>query len=146
MSAFALSIIIAFTSSLVVWRIDQSKYSCATKFRLVPTVALVLLSVWLISLIILSRILEVPGAFGPVQFWVGNERAYSFIEGPRIWALFVAIGGLGVVAATVISTTISIFVKSLSNRWYRLVTPAVAISLYGVAYYLMVYYNFYPSA
>ncbi len=144
------SILIASSSAVLacyfVWRLDQQRLNCGTKFRAIASLVLLCIAVWVAALIHSSLLLKVPGAYGPVQYWVGSEAAHDFMSGPRVWALFSMIGGMWVAGFTAIAAVVSLFLKSEESRWTRLIVPSISIIAYIITYYWFIRCGFYPSA
>ena len=144
------SLLIATTSAIVTciiaWWVDQQILACSTKFRTVLSIILLGIGVWVSVLIHSSLLLKVPGAYGPVQYWVGSEKAHDFMSGPRVWALFSMVGGMWIAGFTAIATVISMLLKSNNSRWARLIIPSISLIIFVLAYFWFIRCGFYPSA
>jgi hypothetical protein len=128
------------------WRLDQRLLGCGTRWRAVVSIILLGIAVWVATLIHSALLLKVPGAYGPVQYWVGSNAAHDFISGPRVWALFSMLGGMWIAGLTAIAAVVSIFLKSERPRWTRLIVPSMALVVFALAYYWFIRCGFYPSA
>jgi hypothetical protein len=128
------------------WWFDQHVLNCGTKFRAVVSLILLCIAVWVAVLIHSSLLLKVPGAYGPVQYWVGSEAAHDFMSGPRVWTLFLMLGGMWLAGFTAIIAIVSLFIGSDRSRWNRLIVPSVSVIVFIIAYYWFVRCSFYPSA
>ena len=125
---------------------DQRVLRCGTPIRLVVAALLLMASAWLVSVIKLALWFEVPGAYGPVQFWVGAPEAGAFQQ-VRVFALFLLILGAQPLAAlTLVATLVSLFLKSPTPRWHRCIVPFISIVTFAVGYYLFNACGFFPSA
>lgn len=128
------------------WKLDQQVLNCGTRFRAVSSLLLLCIAVWVAVLIHSSLLLKVPGAYGPVQYWVGSEAAHDFMSGPRVWALFSMLGGIWIAGFTVINAIISLFLRPEQSRWNRLIVPSISVIVFIIAYYWFIRCGFYPSA
>ena len=146
MIAVILSILISAATVFIAWKLDQRKFRCETPLRAFASLILLALSTWVTAIIFLSLLLKVPGAYGPVQFWVGSEEAHYFIMGSRVIALFSVFGGVVVAAVTALAAIVSLFIAPTEHRLRRLVLPGVALSIYAGAFFSFLYFEFYPRA
>ena len=144
--ALLIAIISAAIATFGAWKLDQKVLNCGTMPRAVISLILLGIAVWVAVLIQAAINLKVPGAYGPVQFWINNEEADNFMFGPRVWAMFSLLGGFWVAILTGISAIVSLFFKNEKIQWNRLIIPAVAISIFALACFWFEHYRFYPSA
>lgn len=151
MSSAAIVVLIATVAACLAawagWRLDQRRLACATRWRAVPAVLLMLVSAWIAVLVPVTFALRVPGAYGPVQYWYSDPDAMGFIFGARVVAMFAILGGMWVLAPiTIIATLVSLWRPSRVSARRRLVLPALALAVFGVAFTLFWMYRFYPTA
>ena len=76
------------------WVLDQNALGCKTPIRAVLGLITLAIGSWICLTIVFAFAFKVPGAYGPVQYWVGDPEAHRFISGPRTVALFAIWGGL----------------------------------------------------
>ena len=146
MISVVIAIVLALGVSAVAVYSDQRLLRCGTPLRLVCAVALLAIAAWTISIILAADLLHIPGAYGPVQFWVGSSEAYSFMN-VRVLTLFLLVpAGFPLFVLTVIAMIASLFFKSNTSRRYRLLIPGIALCAFGIAWYMFVEYYFFPSA
>ena len=128
------------------WWLDQKMLCCRTPVR--ATLGLVPLAIgsWISLTILFALAFKVPGAYGPVQYWVGSAEAHRFIAGPRTVALFAIWGGILFTSLSAMATAISLTRSPTGTRLKRMVLPAVALASYGLAWWLFIRCGFYPSA
>ncbi len=146
MSAVLIAVSSAGVTGYLAWRFDQRTLNCGTPWRAAVSVALLVVAVWIVVLIQSAILLKLPGAYGPVQFWINDPAAASFMMGPRVWALFSIVGGLVLSVITFVAAISALFFNTKNSRWYRLATPSIALAIYALACYWFIHYNFYPSA
>ncbi len=146
MSAVLIAVAAAAIAGYALWQLDQRILNCGTPWRAAASIALLVVAVWIAVLIQTSLFLKIPGAYGPVQFWYNDPAADSFMQGPRVWAVFSILGGLGLSIITIVTAIAALFFHAENLKWYRLVVPSIANAIYALAYYWFVSYNFYPSA
>lgn len=139
----ALTIVI----SIGAWFFDQKILGCKAPIR--ATLGLITLAIgtWIGSTIALAHAFEVPGAYGPVQFWVGDTEAHRFIQGPRTTAAFAIWGGLLASSLSVLATGLSLVLgPKEERRLARVALPAFALAIYGLSWWMFIHYSFFPSA
>ena len=147
MLALIIASILALVTGVGSFLIDQRSLRCGTIWRAWPSTILVVVAVWVAVLILASMLLKTPGAYGPVQFWINSPAADWFMMGPRVWTMFITIAGaLFLVPLTILTFIVSLFFYSKHNRWYRIVVPLAAITMFAFSYFLYSHYEFYPSA
>lgn len=142
----AVATLVALLTGMSAWFLDQRYLEVGSRPRAVLAVALIGLSAWLVGLILTAIWLEVPGAYGPVQFWGDSPAALDFMRGPRVWAMFLALGGLPLAAVTLGVAVLALFLRPFRRRWWRLLVPGSALGLYAFAIYLISHYGFTPRA
>jgi hypothetical protein len=128
------------------WRTDLNLTGEPTTGRRALAVALLGASAWLITLILAANWLQVPGAYGPVQYWAGAEEHVGFIYQMRALALFLVLGCMLVAAAVGVSTIAALCRPGSTPRWQLCVIPALALVSFAVAYHLYFSREFFPSA
>ncbi len=101
---------------------------------------------WICLTILFACLFKVPGAYGPVQYWVGDMAAHRFISGPRTFALFAILGGQFVAGMSVLATIISVMSGPKELRLKRIALPLVGLAVYGMSWLMFVECSFYPSA
>ena len=128
------------------WGLDQNVLGCKTPIRAILGLITLTIGSWICLTIVFAFAFKVPGAYGPVQYWVGSPEAYRFISGPRTVALFAIWGGLLLSGLLVFATAVSIVLGPKAKRLKRVVLPSVALASYGLAWWLFINCGFYPSA
>jgi hypothetical protein len=146
MTAFLISVVLSAAAILGSWYFDQLFLDCRSPIRLILTLALLGIAIWVISIIHVAFWLRVPGAYGPVQFWAGAPGGGLDFMGVRALALFAMLAGMLLAVAAPIATIASFFAQSATPKWHRCVIPAVAIGVYCIAYWMFFAYQFFPSA
>lgn len=146
MHAVLIATITALLTVYGAWKLDQEVLKSRTVFRAIASVVLLGTSVWVVVLIKVSLLLKIPGAYGPVQYWVGDQAAHDFMSGPRVWAFFAILGGMWIAGLVTLSTLISLPLKSKGTRWFRIVVPSMSIAIFALACYWLITCGFYPSA
>ncbi len=94
MIAVALSTTLTFAIVVCGWFLDQKALGCKTPTRAILGLIPLAIGAWICLTIIFAFTFKVPGAYGPVQYWVGDTQAHRFIRGPRTVALFAIWSGL----------------------------------------------------
>lgn len=142
-TALIIALVAASCAACGGWYIEQRVLGCPNSARRFLTLMLLGISVWLITLIHSAFWLEVPGAYGPVQYWDDDEEAFMAV---RAVAMLVTLIGL-LLAVAVLGLTLNAFV--VGSSWSALVqgiVPALALAAYALAYRIFVTYGFFPSA
>ena len=124
---------------------DQRVLRCSTRMRLFFGIPLLAIAAWTVSIILVANWLKTPGAYGPVQFWVGSREASAFMS-VRTLTLFLTLVGYGLALLTVISTIATMFTKGDAPRGYRLLIPGLGLGLFVLALFMFTEYYFFPSA
>jgi len=143
MVALLISAIAAAVFTWCGWFLDQRVLRCQTRVRLISTLVLLCIATWLVALIQLAFWLQVPGAYGPVQYW--GDTGHGFM-GVRALAMFAVLGGMFAALIVFFSTVASLFIGSKTLRLFRCVVPAIALAAFAWAYYMFFEYEFFPSA
>ncbi|MEM9448400.1 MAG: hypothetical protein AAGA75_07685 [Cyanobacteria bacterium P01_E01_bin.6] len=128
------------------WVLDLNVLGCKTPLRAILGLITLAIGSWIWLTIVLAFALKIPGAYGPVQYWVGDPEAYRFISGPRIVALFAILGGLLSSALLGLATAASVVRGPKGTRFKRIILPTFALANYGLAWWLFINCGFYPSA
>jgi hypothetical protein len=148
-AAMVAFLIAAVTATVVMWcgwRSDFNLTGGPTTGRRALAGALLGASAWLITLILAASWLQVPGAYGPVQYWVGAEEHIGFLYQMRVLAMFLVLGGMLVAAAVAIATIAAVWRRGSTPRWQLCVIPVLALGSFAVAYHLFFSREFFPSA
>ena len=146
MSAVIASTILTILILIAGWFIDQRSLRCQSPFRMGLALITLAIGSWICLTIVFACLFQVPGAYGPVQYWVGDMAAHRFISGPRTFALFAIWGGLVIACLSVLVTLVSVVSGPRELRWKRVVLPLVGLAVYGVSWVMFVECSFYPSA
>jgi len=126
--------------------IDQRLLGCRNSTRMVLALILLSIGIWLITVHPLALWLQVPGSYGPVQFWVDAPgRGMGFMH-VRILGMFLTLGGVWVAVAVSIATITGLFLESSVPKWRRCLIPGIGLAVYATAYYMFFHYGFSPSA
>lgn len=131
---------------LAAWYLDQGVLRCGTPFRAAFALMTLAIGTWVGSLVLLANALEVPGAYGPVQYWVGDARAERFMTGPRDASFFLMYSGIPLAACNIVATLVSMFRPPPEARVRRLAVPVLGLASFAAAWYLYVAFHFYPDA
>ena len=83
MSAVITSTILTILILVAAWFIDQKSLGCQSPVRMVFALITLAIGSWICLTILFACLFQVPGAYGPVQYWVGDMEAHRFISGPR---------------------------------------------------------------
>ena len=142
--AILLALITACVFTTAGWWLDQWVLACGTTWRAMPASALLAIGSGVVILITASRWLEVPGAYGPVQYW--GEEGISFMMRTRASTLFVMLFGMLLSVTTALLTVASLFYEARRSRFSRLVLPTLAEATFILAHYIFMEYEFFPSA
>ena len=145
MAAVLVALVLSLAMSGAAIYSDQRLLRCGTLLRLLFATPLLAIATWTVTVIVVANWLETPGAYGPVQFWVGSPEASAF-RSVRTLTLFLLIAGYPLTVLTVISMIAALFFKSHTARGYRLLIPGIALVAFGVGLYLCGEYHFYPTA
>lgn len=139
----ALTIVIVISA----WFLDQKVLGCKSPIRAVLGLITLAIGTWIGTTIAFALAFEVPGAYGPVQFWVGDTEAHRFIQGPRTTAFFAIWGGLLSSGLSVLAAGLSLVLgPKEETRLARLALPAFALAIYALSWWMFIHYRFYPSA
>jgi hypothetical protein len=128
------------------WVLDQNALGCKTPIRFILALITLAIGAWICLTIVFAFAFKVPGAYGPVQYWVGDSEAHRFIRGPRTVALFTIWAGLLFSSLSVIATLVSLAIGPKGTRLRIIVLPSIALASYGLAWWLFIRCSFYPSA
>jgi len=128
------------------WVFDQNTLGCRTPIRAILSLITLAIGSWIVLTIGFAFAFKVPGAYGPVQYWVGDPEAHRFISGPRTTALFAILGGLLFSSLSILTTLLSLAFGPKGTRFQRTVLPTAALATYGLAWWLFIRCGFYPSA
>ena len=139
------SIITLVTLAAAVW-VDQRRLRCGSRFRLVLALIMLAIGSWTGWTIFFALEMQVPGAYGPVQYWVGDAAAHRFIQGPRTIAMFAMWGGWLISILSVVVTVVSAARARSTDRMLRLLVPVASWVAFGLAWWAFVHYRFFPSA
>jgi hypothetical protein len=145
-----LAVLIANLSAVIItlafWNLDQRVLKCHTQTRLWFAIIPLSISVWLIILIHLALWLQVPGAYGPVQYWTDSPGGGQDFVRIRVLAFLLLFGTSLAVLATPIVLIRSLLQRSGGSRWRRCVIPTITFGLYAFAFYSFFVYEFFPTA
>ena len=84
--AVLIATIVAILAGVFAWRFDQRSLRCGSPGRGALAAVILAGGVWVCALIQAMFLLQVPGAYGPVQYW-GDDA--TRMHGPRMLALLV---------------------------------------------------------
>lgn len=146
MIAILLATVVASVTGIAMWLVDQRLLRCGTVLRAGVAIILIVISIWVATLIQAALWLRVPGAYGPVQLWDRDPSATDFMSGPRVLSVFLIVGGLWLAILSGVASILSLFFAAERRRWCRLIIPVFAITVYVLARYWFIAYEFYPSA
>ncbi len=146
MVALLIATVFAFAAGLGTWLLDQRLLRCRTRLRAAVATSLTAVATWTAVLIQSALLLEIPGAYGPVQYWHNDPGAMDFMMTARVLALFLMFPGWLLAALTPIVAFVSLLSPADGNRWNRLVVPTVALAVFGLAISWLGHYDFLPSA
>ncbi len=146
MSAVIASTILTILMLVAGWFIDQKSLGCQGPVRMGLALITLAIGAWICLTILFACLFQVPGAYGPVQYWVGDMEAHRFISGPRTFALFAILGGQFVAGLSVLITTVSVVSGPKELRLKRIVLPLVGLAVYGLSWWMFIECSFYPSA
>ena len=146
MIAVALSTTLTIAIVVCAWFLDQRALGCNTPVRAILGLIPLAIGAWICLTIIFALAFKVPGAYGPVQYWVGDMQAHRFMRGPRTVALFAIWGGLIFAGLSVLATIVSLALKPHEGQFKRVTVPTAALAIYGLSWVLFIHYGFYPSA
>jgi hypothetical protein len=125
------------------WYVEQRVLGCPKSVRRFLTLTLLGISVWLITLIQSAFWLEVAGAYGPVQYWGDDGRAFMAV---RAVAMLVTLAGLLLAVAVLGLTFNAVVVDSSPSALRQVVVPPFALAAYVLAHWMFFAYGFFPSA
>ena len=128
------------------WFIDQKTLGCQGPVRMGLALITLAIGAWICLTILFACLFQIPGAYGPVQYWVGDMEAHRFISGPRTFALFAIWGGLLVAGLSAIVTIISVVSGPGELRVKRMMLPLAGLAIYGLSWWMFIACSFYPSA
>ncbi|MDG2992188.1 hypothetical protein L3556_14810 [Candidatus Synechococcus calcipolaris G9] len=128
------------------WFLDQNALGCKSRVRAIFGLVPLAIGSWICLTIVFAFAFKVPGAYGPVQYWVGDMEAYRFISGPRTIAAFAILGGIFFAIISVLVTAIYVALNPSGSRLKGIITPSVALAIYGLAWWMFINCGFYPSA
>ena len=121
MAAVIIATLVASTTGVAIWLLDQRLLWCRTAFRAAVTTALTVVATWIAVVIFSALWLKVPGAYGPVQYW-HNDPTADFMISVRVGALFLMIAGFALAALTLVTTVVWLLFtaedKSLKRLFY----------------------------
>jgi hypothetical protein len=146
MSATFVSTILTAMFVIGGWFLDQNILGCRSPVRAILGLITLTIGSWICLTIVFAFAFKVPGAYGPVQYWVGDSEAHRFISGPRTIALFAILGGLIFSSLSILATLLSLAFGPKEIRFKRTILPTAALAIYGLAWWLFIRCGFYPSA
>lgn len=146
MIATVISIIITIALVWGGWFIDQKTLGCKTRIRAVLGLVPLGIGSWVCSLIFFSFLLKAPGAYGPVQYWVGSDTAASdFMLYMRVIAFFAILLGLFFAALSLLATAASLAYRQEGYRLRLIVVPSAGLAAYGLSWLMFFKLHFYPT-
>jgi hypothetical protein len=150
MIATIISVVITIAIVWGGWFIDQKTLGCKTRIRAVLGLVPLGIGSWVCSLISFAFLLRAPGAYGPVQYWVGSDSAASdFMLYMRAIAFFAILLGLLFAALSLLATASSLAYLAYRQEGYRLrliVVPSAGLAAYGLSWLMFFKLHFYPTA
>jgi hypothetical protein len=127
------------------WFIDQKTLGCKTRIRAVLGLIPLGIGSWVCSLIVFSFLLKAPGAYGPVQYWLGSDTAASdFMLYMRVIAFFAILLGLFFAALSLLATAASLAYRQEGYRLRLIVVPSAGLTAYGLSWLMFFKLHFYP--
>ncbi len=146
MIATVLSIIVTIALVWLGWFIDQKTLECKTRIRAVLGLIPLGIGSWVCSLIFLAFLFKAQGAYGPVQYWVGNDTAASdFMFYMRVIAALAIISGLFFSVLSLLATVVSLAYKQEGYKLRLTVVPLAGLSTYGLSCFMFYALKFYPT-
>jgi hypothetical protein len=146
MSAVIASTILTILILVAAWFIDQKSLGCQSPVRMIFALITLAIGTWICLTILFACLFQVPGAYGPVQYWVGDMEAHRFISGPRTFALFAILGGQFVAGLSALVTIVSVVSGPRELRVKRMIVPLAGLAIYGLSWWMFIVCSFYPSA
>lgn len=129
------------------WFIDQKKLECKTRIRAVLGLIPLGIGVWICSLIFFAFLFKAPGAYGPVQYWVGSDTTASdFMLFARVFAFLAILFGLFFAALSVLATVASLVFSQKRYELRVIVIPSAGLAAYGLSWLIFFGFKFYPTA
>jgi hypothetical protein len=134
-----IAIVISITITIAIvwggWFIDQKTLGCKTRIRAVLGLVPLGIGSWVCSLIVFSFLLKAPGAYGPVQYWLGSDTAASdFMLYMRVIAFFAILLGLFFSALSLLATAASLAYRQEGYRLRLIVVPLAGLTAYGLSW------------
>ena len=146
MIATLISIIITIALMWGGWFVDQKTLNCKTRVRAVLGLVPLGIGSWVCSLIFFSSLLKAPGAYGPVQYWVGTDKVASdFMFYVRVIAFLAILLGLFFAALSLLATVASLAYEQEGYRLRLVVVPSVGLVAYGLSWLMFFKLHFYPT-
>ncbi len=109
---------LAMLAGVAAWWIDQKLLRCCNVFRAIVAGVLTAVSIWCIAVI-----------YG--MWWLEFSMVTAVL-----WTWLPILFGLGLVLLTFGATFFSLFSPAEHNRWYRLIVPTGALTVFVFAYYI----------
>ena len=117
MITILIATLLAILAGVAVWWLDQRCLHCCTVFRATIAAVLTAVAIWSAAVI-----------YG--MFWLEDYAVTALML-----TLFSIPFGLGLAILTFGATIVSLFLPAEHNRWYRLIVPTGAITVFAFAYY-----------
>lgn len=118
------------------WLLDQRVLKCGSGWRQVSALALLGIGSWVVLVVLLSHALQVPGCYGPPQYWDDDGRAFMWV---RAVALLLVVLGFVVALACALATLAVM-------RWHACVLPFTAVAAYVAGMWVFFARAFWPTA
>ncbi len=117
MITILIATLLAILAGVAVWWLDQRCLHCCTVFRATIATVLTAVAIWSAAVIY--------GMFGL------EEHGVTAL----MLTLYPILFGCGLVILTFGATVASLFLPAKHNRWYRLIVPTVALTVFAWTYY-----------
>ena len=117
MITILIATLLAILAGVAVWWLDQRCLHCGTVFRATIATVLTAVAIWSAAVI-----------YG--MFWLEDYAVTALM-----WTRFPILFGCGLVILTFGATVASLFLPAKHNRWYQLIVPTVALTVFAWTYY-----------
>ena len=135
-----ITILVTFSS----WKAERTFLEESSSFRTKVSLVLLDIGLWTPVMILVSFQLELPGSYGPVQFWAGENDTYLIMFYARIFSLLSMMFGLLLLLLTIVATIIACF-RSAKAGLRLTILPVAAIVAYAFCWWCAAYFYFFPS-
>jgi hypothetical protein len=143
--AVSISLLIAGLSAWGAWRADQRLCKSETRNRWISSVILIAISAWIIPLILLANWLQIPGYYGPVQYWNDGPGGGMALFHVRAFSMLAMMVGLLVAVAAFAGLIAGFFAETRNLQWRRSLIPTISLVAYFLAWTMLMAYRFFPT-